>query len=469
MTAMQKEFKGYARFFEETNEAEITDNSQVLRQVSLTTPKLESQAKEESEKFGVEPYRFVVLGLYGLSAIVGATLVNSFSPIVKTMESAFGASTWEIYLLTNMYLYSGAILNFPLLFLLQKIGNKNSLTIGLALMAIGTSLKLLMSYSIGWAIAGQAISVIGYEFLHPIIGAINCYWFPPTSRVIVFAFSNVAYSFGGLFGFLVPTLFVSDKNLSIESNRLEVYHLQIFFISVSFLVLIVHLIFFKEKPKIPLSQASLISRYDFFPSIKALLNNRNFLFVMLGMALLISVQFARYNNFFYLTRPFGFNQKEAGFLASIESWGEIFGLVVIMFASVKVERPKRILNWVPLGICLLFALTIGVYTFHSFLASAFVAFSLGAFFNAFPPLCENYSVAVTFPVPENIAVGTIFTGGLWGAWANGAIATSIRDAYGDEVFVWVIYPYFFALIIIAGIVFVFMKDVNLREEHEKGK
>ena len=469
MAAGEKGTRGFSRFFEETQEAEPTDNEQELRPVTLTTPRFETQKDEEGEKFGVEPYRLVVLGLYCLSAIIGATLVNSFSPIVKTIETAFGASTWDVFLLTNMYLYSGAILNFPLLFVVQKIGNKHSLTIGLVLMIIGTALKFLIKYSITWVIVAQAVSVIGYEFLHPIIGAINCFWFPASARVIVFAISNVAYSFGTLFGFLIPTLFVTENHISADSNRNEFYNLLIFFICAASLVLILHLIFFRETPKKPLSKASLISRSEFIPSVKALLTNRNFLFVLLGMSLLISVQFARYNNFFYLTRPFGFSQKEAGFLASIESWGEIFGLVVIMYVSTKVDRPKRILNWIPLGICLLFALTIGVYTFHNFNGSAVVAFTLGAFFNAFPPLCENYSVAVTFPVPENIAVGTIFTGGLWGALANGAIATSIRDTYGDDIFVWVIYPYFFALIIIAGIVFVFMKDINMREEHENHK
>jgi MFS family permease len=466
---MLKENK-FARFFEENEDPNDIKNQAQLQTIALPNKELtlvnEPLQLEPEQTFGIEAYRWVILGLYCLSAVIGGCLICTFTPITKTMEVVFEASTWEIYALNNLYLYSGALLNFPLLILVQRWGGQVSLTFGYAFMLAGSVCKIFLYYHKGWALAGQILCVIGYEWLHPIIGGINCFWFPPSSRVTVFGIANIAYNLGNVFGFLIPTLFVGEDFLLKEKSKTEVFYLHL---TLSLLVLagfILQLIFYREKPKKPLSEASLVVRYDFLSSLKALIKNRNFILVSVGMALLISVQFARYNNFYYMVRPFGFGQREAGFLATIESWGEIFGLLLVSYIGDYHLRPKTMLNWIPLIILISFGGTVGVYTLQDFTSSAIIAFFMGIATNTFPPLCEHYTVSVTFPVHENITIGTIFTGGLWGAWAAGAIATSIRDNYGDETFIYVIYPYFALMILCALVAFNCMEDINTREKYE---
>ena len=442
------------------------------RKVSVL-PKISFDARKGSNlegldiQFGEERYRFVIIGLYCMCASLGAAFICTFAPITKTMEKVFHATPWEIYILTNLYLLCGAVMNFPLQVVVQRIGRRPSLILGTFMMSVGALLKVFLNTHIIYAIVGQTFCCVGFEFLHSLIGPITCYWFAPKSRVIVFAVATVAYSFGNFLGYLVPTSFVTEDHYSVEENKREVQTLHTFFMILSLIVFILIVIFFKEEPDQPLSQASLVERYEIADSIRILAKNTNYILVCVGMACLLSVQFARANSYYYLTQPFGFNQSQASYLSSIESWGEICGLIIVSIVGNRFFKPKSILNLMPIYIFVIFGITIGAYNSGSFIATAIVTFLMGMSMNAFPPYCEHYTIGVTFPIHENITIGTLISGGLWGAMLSGALSATVRMYFSNQVFVWVIYPFFFLLIIIAFAAFNKMKDINLRENYEK--
>jgi fucose permease len=435
-------------------------------------PKISFDARKGSNlegldiQFGEERYRFVIIGLYCLSASLGAAFICTFAPITKTMEKVFKATPFEIYILTNLYLLCGAVMNFPLQVIVQKIGRRPSLILGMFLMASGSLLKVFLNSHIIYAIVGQTLCCVGFEFLHSLIGPITCYWFAPKSRVIVFAVATVAYSFGNFLGYLVPTSFVTEDHPSVEENKREVQTLHIFFMILSFIVFILVVIFFKEEPDQPLNHASLVERYEIAESVKILAKNSNYILVCVGMACLLSVQYARANSYYYLTQPFGFSQSQASYLSSIESWGEMCGLILISLIGNRFFKPKSILNIMPIYIFVIFGITIGAYNTGNFIGTAVVTFLMGMSMNAFPPYCEHYTIGVTFPIHENITIGSLYSGGLWGAMLSGALSVTVRNNSSSQVFIWVIYPFFFGLILIALAAFNKMKDINLRENYE---
>ena len=115
----------------------------------------------------------------------------------------------------------------------------------------------------------------------------------------------------------------------------------------------------------------------------------------------------------------------------------------------------------------MFSGTIVAYSFEYFIATATITYLLGIGMNAFGPFCQNYCFGITFPIFENITVGTIFSGGLWGAILSGALSLSFRSNFTETSFVWATYPFFFILCMIALLAFNMMEDVNHRQKFEE--
>lgn len=138
-------------------------------------------------------YRWVIAVLYLLASALGMLLVSAVSPIMGSMQEAFGTDAATIgYASTLVTAFCGVFTFFGVV-VLGKWSLKQSYVIGSAIYVLGCGMCMLAP-SVSILLIGRSITGIGYGIVGALGPATIYMWFPPKERPSLFTLNSFATS-----------------------------------------------------------------------------------------------------------------------------------------------------------------------------------------------------------------------------------------------------------------------------------
>lgn len=125
------------------------------------------------------------------------------------MFNGFGASNSMVNLSITSYSIANVCNCFFSIYLVEKVGVRWSLTVGLFLTAAGNALNLLIKIDFVLITIGQFVAGLGLPIFFACLGEFCNRWFNLKARPVIVALTSIFNPVGGMFGFLLPTFFIS--------------------------------------------------------------------------------------------------------------------------------------------------------------------------------------------------------------------------------------------------------------------
>jgi hypothetical protein len=228
---------------------------------------------------------------------------------------------------------------------------------------------------------------------------------------------------------------------------------------------VLNIFLFLEKPDNPITPASLADTATFWPSIKILIKNQNYLLLLIGTGLVTAACYLKIGYLYFMVKPYGFTQEFQNLLGTYHSLGGIMGRFIFGFFIGNFLGPFNLIKLVPI-LCLIsmFLFWLSLYM-QSMIFGGINCFIWGMFADSHALLAEEISVRLTFPVDEIHSVGNIFTAG---SFLTTVMGLSLSKIYEVDEKYWA--PFTFGglciFYIIATFCFILIKSINKRESYE---
>nr|CAH7719637.1 unnamed protein product [Callosobruchus chinensis] len=257
---------------------------------------LESKAHlPEVEKIKVYKSRWVVLGIFVLYSACNAVQWIQFSIITNVIVEYYDTTnTWVDWTsMVYMVLYIPFI--FPASYLLEKLGLRKSVIIGITGTAIGSWIKVGAVHPDRFLIsfAGQTIVAFSQIFILSVPARLAAVWFGPSQVSSACSIGVFGNQLGIAIGFLIPPLVVPGGTT--EEVTSQLYTLFIGTAVAATIILVLVLLFFKSAPPTPPSYAVAQQNeeeVDFKASLKRLLNNRSYMLLLSAYGINVGVFYA---------------------------------------------------------------------------------------------------------------------------------------------------------------------------------
>ena len=120
----------------------------------------------------------------------------------------YGVSLITVNYLSFSYMFWFIPINFPSTYVLDTYGLRIGIILGYSIFGVGVCLSCLVNTSFWYVILGQTLSGIGEVFIYNALIKVSENWFPANERVTATMTGSLAFTFGVLFGYLVPKLFI---------------------------------------------------------------------------------------------------------------------------------------------------------------------------------------------------------------------------------------------------------------------
>lgn len=129
------------------------------------------------ETFKLYPKRFVVVTLFSLVQMMTSVLINTLTPIAKSLQTLYGQDPIIVNSGSLLFALMHPLFTFPASYVIDTYGTRMGISVGSALCLLGTALRMLVNQSFGWVIAGQVIAGIGRPFILNCQAKISANWF----------------------------------------------------------------------------------------------------------------------------------------------------------------------------------------------------------------------------------------------------------------------------------------------------
>ena len=303
---------------EKTSEQEAKEITKFEKLVDEEPEKNENQIPpKEDEEYKEDPYRFVILFLFLLTLVSNFPLMISLQPIMKSLIFLFEINSFEVYLMSNLFVIGDIIFSIPAMFIIGKVGLKKGMSIGLVFTMIGSIVRLFLTTYFSLIYLGNIIGSFGMQLVLSNLAKIVTLWFKEDNRPMVFAFMAAIFAVGPMFALSLPSIFVDEDFSSRERKISQINNILFTILGVNIIVLIIFVIFFRAEPKYPVEKASKEPTQPFWPSIKALFFNRNYRIYSIAFSYLAS-SFMLFNIVsHYILSPFGLTQQDISTVSMI--------------------------------------------------------------------------------------------------------------------------------------------------------
>jgi fucose permease len=275
------------------------------------------QHPEGQEEYKEDPYRYVVLFLFILTLVSNFPLMISLQPVMKSLIFLFEIGSFEIYLISNLFVFGDIIFSFPAMYIIGKLGLKKGMSIGLLLTVVSSLLRLFLTSYFPLLYVGNMIGSFGMQLVLSNLAKIVTLWFKDENRPMVFASMAAIYAIGPIFALSLPSFFVDEDFSSREKKISQINNILYTILGVNIVVCIIFVIFFRNEPKYHVEKASKEPPQPFWPSIKALFFNRNYRVFSIAFSYLAS-SFMLFNIFsHYILSPFGLTQQNISMVSML--------------------------------------------------------------------------------------------------------------------------------------------------------
>ena len=369
-----------------------------------------------------------------LLMFISLSLSNAFqwieyAIIESVITDYYQVSTFWINCTSVVYMASYIIGIMPATWLLEKYGLRTYLILGAFANALGSWIKCLsIDRSRFWVtMIGQTISACAQLFILNVPPLLAAVWFPSKEVTRATAFGVFGNQVGIAVGFLVPPLLMPSSNstnatestVNDDINDLTERGLKYLFFgvaSVTTLILITILIFFKKNPQHPPSESQAFAqssneKRSFSHSLKSLFTNTNFILLLISYGLNTGVFYALSTVLSQMiTRSMGDEYlTDAGYMGLTLTLSGIVGSVVcgyILGWSGKYKMVTFVIYLFSLLGTVAFTVSIELQSIVLLFISCV---ALGFFMTGYLPIGFEFAAEISYPQPEGTSAGLLNT------------------------------------------------------------
>lgn len=364
------------------------------------------------EKIKVYKIRWLMLALFvGFSASNSIQWIQ-FSIIADVVVNYYGVSTNWVDWTSMIYMVLYIPFIFPGSYLLEKLGLRKAVIIGMIGTCAGSWIKVGAVHPDRFWLAfiGQSIVALSQVFVLSVPARLAAVWFGPSQVSSACSIGVFGNQLGIASGFLLPPMIVQNTD-DHETTTRQFYTL---FFSVSALtsvLLILILIFFKNAPETPPSYAAAQQEkgeeINFVLSLKNLVKNRSYMFLLNAYGINVGIFYAistLLNQIILQYYPgasadagrIGLVIVVAGMVGSV-----VCGIILDRYHKFK-ETTLVVYACSLLGmIAYTFTLSRGIYVVYV------VSALLGFFMTGLLPVGFELAAELTYPEPEGTSAGLL--------------------------------------------------------------
>ncbi|MCK4348010.1 MAG: MFS transporter [Thermoplasmatales archaeon] len=396
--------------------------------------------KDKTFEENLSPYRWIVLAIFMVVALLSQLLWLTFAPISSEMSKLFGVSAFDISLLSLVWPLVFVISAIPVGIFIDKKGFKTSVGVGAIILAIFAVLRVfstVSNYNFTILLVFQSGAAICQAFIFGSITKLAVSYFPENERGLATGLGTIGLFLGMMLALvLTPILFLSFG----VTGMLTIYAVISCIGAFLFLTLV------REKSSPDIEEAgSTFTLHDLW----SLSRLRDFLILEFGFFACVG-GFTAIMTWLeeMLHSLHGISMDQAGIAGGLLVIGGIIGSIVIPAISDKAKKIKPFI---------LLDLAIGTITLYilgvvgSFLLLAIICFITGFFLMSALPLVLELSSRIAGPGMEGRASSLLWFFSQVGSVLLIAIVDPVKSRWGSYY-----YPIVLIVILWAVAFFLFM-------------
>ncbi|MCE7749781.1 MAG: major facilitator superfamily domain-containing protein 7 [Candidatus Heimdallarchaeota archaeon] len=416
----------------------------------------------ETTEYKVYSYRWIVLVLFGLVALVTQMIWITFAAIEPSAAPFYGVGSNAILMLSLVFMIVYIPMNIPAAMAIDKFGLKWGTGIGVILTGIFGILRAV-SDQYHWVLIFQIGCAIGQPFLLNSFTKVSTNWFPEKEKALATSLGTMFVLLGVLLGMLItPMLLIPAGDPTLV---LYIYG------GLALAFMVIYLIFVKDKPETPPNAYSDKTKVFETKGTWDLFKNKDFniLFIIFlfgaGAFNAVSTGIAQLYNSVKVLMPASWTLIEPddllGILGGIMIVGGIAGAITLSTLSDKYRKRKPFLitSAIAGAVCSLLFFFVE-YFVKSFLPLYILHCIIGFFFGflliAALPVGLTFAAEITHPLPEETSNGWL----MWIGQLGGIALIGIIFGMKTDAFNFIIYG---AILVIATIFAFRMNDLDAYE------
>ncbi|CAH1369082.1 hypothetical protein MTP99_010570 [Tenebrio molitor] len=367
----------------------------------------------EIEKLKVYKIRWFILAIFVLYSTSNAMQWIQYSIIANVIVKYYGVSTTWVDWTSMLYMILYIPFIFPGSYLLDKLGLRVAVLIGMVGTCAGAWIKVgSVSPDRFWVgFLGQAVVALSQVFVLSVPARLAAVWFGPSQVSSACSIGVFGNQLGVALGFLIPPMIVSGSGNE-EQIAKDLY---ILFIAVGIYtsaLLIIIIFFFKDEPPTPPSYAQTQpsenqESMSFLQSLKRLMLNRSYVLLLISYGINTGIFYAistLLNQIILLYYPD--SEEDAGRIGLVIVVAGMFGSVACGVILDRFHKFKE----TTLAVYALSLVGMVVYTFTLNEGIAVVYFTsalLGFFMTGLLPVGFEFGAELTYPEPEGTSAGLL--------------------------------------------------------------
>ncbi|CAH0555889.1 unnamed protein product [Brassicogethes aeneus] len=437
----------------------------------------QSTLTQENNEIKVYKYRWVVLGIFCLFTINNFVQFLEYSIIADTVKKYYGVDSFAVDISGLIFFIMYLIGFLPVSYLIEKYDMKITAISSTGLTLIGNVIKIFATPKDKFylVIVGQGFCALGQVYMISIPSKFAALWFGAKEVSTACALAVLGTQFGAALGSIMPTFLVKDG--TDEQVREDLMTMVTIHAGSSAVILLIVLIFFRAKPKLPPSQSqlNLLQSEDittYWASLKKLFKNKDFLIVLLcfGMSNGLFNSFGIVLNSFY-EEFFPDHIDDAGYLAAAAIIaGGCIGSIIFGIILDKTHKFKLT------SFCTLFlsavslVLLLLVFMYKSRMASFTVIPLLGFFLASTLVIGFEYAIEASYPIPESLGCSLLNAAIYLFAIINTLIQEVLFEAIGylNTMVVGIVVMFIMSFVILFMSSTLKRRDANLESNNTQG-
>ncbi|XP_031342708.1 uncharacterized MFS-type transporter C09D4.1 isoform X2 [Photinus pyralis] len=243
--------------------------------------------------------RWLILAIFVLYSASNAMQWVQYSIIADVIVKYYGVSYTFVDWTSMIYMVLYIPFIFPGSYMLDKLGLRVAVLIGVTGTCLGTWIKVASvapdRFWVGFL--GQTIVAFSQVFILSVPARLAAVWFGPSQVSSACSIGVFGNQMGIAIGFLLPPMIVNGNGLVTDIEH-DLYILFIGTGIITTVVLILVVLFFKKQPPSPPSHAQLQTQTSnedtakFIQSIKRLLINRSYMLLLVAYGINVGIFYA---------------------------------------------------------------------------------------------------------------------------------------------------------------------------------
>ncbi|KAJ3658691.1 hypothetical protein Zmor_010416 [Zophobas morio] len=366
----------------------------------------------EIEKLKVYEIRWFILALFVLYSTSNAMQWIEYSIIANVITKYYGVSTTWVDWTSMLYMILYIPFIFPGSYLLDKLGLRISVLIGMVGTCAGAWIKVgSVSPDRFWVgFLGQAVVALSQVFVLSVPARLAAVWFGPSQVSSACSIGVFGNQLGVALGFLIPPMIVGNGTEDEITEDLYILFIAVGVYTSVLLVLII--IFFKNEPPTPPSYAQSqptdnADAGNFLQSLKRLVLNPSYMLLLLSYGINTGIFYAistLLNQIILLYYKDA--EEDAGRIGLVIVVAGMVGSVVCGIILDKWHKFKE----TTLSVYALSLVGMVIFTFtlnEGIGVVYFTAALLGFFMTGLLPVGFEFGAELTYPEPEGTSAGLL--------------------------------------------------------------